>query len=156
MVIFQVLDQNEQIEISKRVEASLINKNIVLFDGVCNLCNGFIDFVIKRDKSKRIFYSSLQDTQSKTLVNEFGIQLEDDFSTIYYYSEGKIYSESTAILKIFKELSPMYRLIAKVGLVIPTFIRNGMYKVISKNRYFLFGKKNTCRIPTPEEKGQFI
>ncbi len=132
------------------------SKNIVLFDGVCNLCNGFIDFVIKRDISRSIFYASLQDEVSKTIVNEFEIQLGGSYSTIYYYSKGNLYSESTAILNILKELNPRYRFLANVFLLVPNFIRNLVYKGISRNRYLLFGKKDTCRMPSPEERNQFI
>lgn len=138
------------------MESHLYNKNIVLFDGVCNLCNGFIDFVIKRDKSKSIFYSSLQDSASQQFVKEFNIELGTNYSTVYYYRKGVLYSESTAILNILKELNPRYRFLAKACLVIPESIRNFGYKIISRNRYILFGRKDTCRMPSPEELNQFI
>lgn len=134
----------------------MINKKIIFFDGVCNLCNGFIDYVIKRDTNKIIFYVSLQSEFSKETLKKHDIILDDTYNTIYYYSKGKLYSQSSAILNIFLELSTFHKIFGKTCLLIPKFIRDAAYVFIAKNRYKFFGKKESCRLPTPQEKKQFI
>tara|TARA_R110002050_G_scaffold296426_1_gene456405 strand:- start:55290 stop:55697 length:408 start_codon:yes stop_codon:yes gene_type:complete len=132
-------------------------RNIIFFDGVCNLCNGFINYIIDKDKNKSIFYSTLQSDFAKTTLNKFdNLILDSNYTTIFYYSNNNLYSKSTAVLYVLSELSPFNKFIAKVLLLIPKFIRDYIYAIISKNRYKLFGKKETCRLPTKEEKQQFI
>ena len=133
------------------------DKKIIFFDGVCNLCNGFINYVINRNKSKSIYYCTLQsDIAKSTLKNYNNLILEKKFTTIYYYSNGNLYNKSSAILHIFLELSTFQKIIARVLFVIPKFIRDSIYNIISRNRYKLFGKKETCRLATKEEKQQFL
>ena len=134
----------------------LKNNKIIFFDGVCNLCNGFIDFVIKRDSKKIIHYASLQSEVSKILLKNENINIGENFSTIYFYDAGKFYKQSSAILMIVKNLSLVYKLAASVCLIIPKGIRNTVYNYIAKNRYRFFGKKETCRLPSIEERNQFL
>jgi len=134
----------------------LKNNKIIFFDGVCNLCNGFIDFVIKRDSKKIIHYASLQSEVSKILMKNENINIGENFSTIYFYDAGKFYKQSSAILMIVKNLSLGYKLAASVCLIIPKGIRNAVYNYIAKNRYRFFGKKETCRLPSIEERNQFL
>ncbi|MDY8136292.1 DUF393 domain-containing protein [Aquimarina sp. 2201CG5-10] len=131
-------------------------KKIIFFDGVCNLCNSFIDYVIKRDKEKKIFYCSLQSEEAQTILKPFEIDLEKGLSTIYYYDKGKLYKRSTAILKIYKELSGFPKFASGIALIIPAFLRNVVYDFIAKNRYRFYGKKETCRLPSLEERNQFL
>ncbi|MFC5045389.1 thiol-disulfide oxidoreductase DCC family protein [Aquimarina hainanensis] len=131
------------------------SKKVIFFDGVCNLCNGFIDFVIVRDLQKRIYYCSLQSVTAKEIVAHKEQLINHPFSTIYYYDQDQLYSKSTAILKILQEL-PKYRFISSVLLYIPPVIRDRCYHLIAKNRYFFLGKKNTCRIPSVKEQSQFL
>lgn len=132
------------------------DKKIIFFDGVCNLCNSFIDYVIQRDKEKKIFYCSLQSELAQELLAEHSISFENGFSTIFYYDQGKLYKRSTAILRIYKELNALHKIGASILLVIPAFLRNVVYDFIAKNRYRFYGKKETCRLPSPEEKDQFL
>jgi predicted DCC family thiol-disulfide oxidoreductase YuxK len=129
---------------------------VILFDGICNLCNGFINFVIQRDDKRKIYYGSLQSESSKELLKKYNIQLGDSFSTIYFLKKGKLYQRSTAILQVVKELSKFYSVLSSIAMLVPEFIRDSVYSFISKNRYLLFGKKDTCRMPTLEERNQFI
>lgn len=133
------------------------NTNIVFFDGVCNLCNGFIDFLITRDHHKQLYYCSLQTDKAKEILGANAIEISaDSLSTIYFYSDGQIMQKSTAILKMLKKLSGGYRIMASVLLVIPRPVRDFMYMRIANNRYLFFGKKSTCRLPSPEERAQFL
>lgn len=134
----------------------MVNKKIIFFDGVCNLCNGFIDYVIKRDAKKSIFYASLQSDFAIETLKHHNIVLNNGYTTIYYYKNGTLYSQSSAILNVFLELSAVHRFIGKICLALPKFIRDGVYNFIAKNRYAFFGKKESCRLPSPEERSQFM
>ena len=134
----------------------MADKKIIFFDGVCNLCNGFIDYVIKRDAQKKIYYASLQSNFAIEMLKGHNIDLDKGYTTIYYYTNGKLYSQSSAILNVFLELSAVHRLFAKVCLILPKFVRDGIYNFIAKNRYAFFGKKESCRLPSPEERSQFM
>jgi predicted DCC family thiol-disulfide oxidoreductase YuxK len=132
-------------------------KKIIFFDGVCNLCNGFIDFVIKRDKEKKIFYCSLQsEIAIKFLAENQSIITENNYNTIYFYNEGKLFNKSSAILHVAKNLSLSYKIVGSILLFLPKFIRDSTYTYIANNRYRFFGKKETCRLPSIEERNQFL
>lgn len=135
----------------------MTNKKIIFFDGVCNLCNGFIDYVINRNKNQSIYYATLQSDIAVEKLKEYNnIVLESNYNTIYYYANNKLYSKSSAVLRIFLELSSFHKVTAKILLLIPKFIRDACYNVIAINRYRFLGKKETCRLPTESEKKQFL
>lgn len=127
-------------------------KKIIFFDGVCNLCNQFVDFVLKADKNKQIKIASLQgETAKKTLIQEDLTNL----STVIYFKDEKIYKQSRAVLEIASDLGWPYKIL-KIFIVIPSPLRDFLYNVISKYRYKIFGKRQTCRLPTEDEKQQFL
>ena len=131
------------------------NKKIILFDGVCNLCNNAINFVIEHDKKDVFRFASLQSDLGKKLVTERGIDPEI-LDTIILIEPGVVYYEkSTAALKIAKDLSGGYSLL-KHFLFLPEFIRDGVYNLVAANRYKWFGKKDSCMIPTPELKAKLL
>lgn len=140
----------------KSIQPDFINKKIIFFDGVCNLCNGFIDFVIKRDKNKNIYYASLQSEIGVQILKEYNVKLTDNFSTIYFLDNGKLHHRSTAILYVLSNLNLFYRVFSRFSLIFPTKFRNFVYDYIAKNRYRFFGKKETCRLPSIQERGQFL
>lgn len=125
---------------------------IVFFDGVCNLCNNFIDFVIKRDRHKKIYFAPLQGESSQQYLKESDHQ---NLSSIVLLYQGQLYRQSSAVLIILSQIYA-YPLIFKALLLLPEFLRNFCYNLISRNRYRLFGKKNSCRIPTESEREQFL
>ena len=129
-------------------------KSIILFDGVCNLCNSSIDFILKRDEKDRFWVGALQEEPGKILLKKFNTQ-PDYLDSLVLVENEKIYFRSTAALKIAKHLSGLWPLFC-VFLVIPPFLRDPIYDWIGKNRYRWFGKKNTCRLPTPEERAKFL
>ncbi len=127
---------------------------IILFDGVCNLCNSSVQKVIKND-SKNVFkFASLQSGFGQRFLNENQLNSEE-FDSIILIDGNQFYTSSDAALRIGKELKGIYK-ISSFLLWIPKFIRDGVYRIISKNRYRWFGKQNTCWIPTKELQDKFI
>jgi len=127
---------------------------IILFDGICNLCNSSVQKVIKND-SKNIFkFASLQSDFGQRFLNKNQLNSEE-FDSIILIDGDKFYTSSDAALRIGKELKGIYK-ISSFLLWIPKFIRDGVYRIISKNRYRWFGKQNTCWIPTKELQDKFI
>ncbi len=133
---------------------NLENKSIILFDGVCNLCNNSVQFIIKRDKKKRFFYASLQSDAVQSILLQFELK-NSDFDSIILIDKGKVYQKSTAILKIIKHLNNAWKL-SYIFIIVPKFIRDFIYSIIAKNRYKWFGKRETCMIPTKELKMLFL
>jgi len=133
---------------------NLENKLIILFDGVCNLCNNSIQFIIKKDKKQHFLFASLQSDAAQDILLQFQLK-NSDFDSIIFIENGKIYQKSTAILKISTYLGGLWKL--NYGfIIIPKFIRDTIYSFIAKNRYKWFGKKNVCMIPTKELKIRFL
>jgi len=130
-------------------------KKIILFDGVCNLCNGAINFIIKRDKNDVFRYASLQSEVGQKLAKERDIDTSK-LDTILLIEPGMAYyHKSTAALRIARQLSGGYPLLS-VFLIFPKFLRDCVYDIVSRNRYNWFGKKESCMIPTPRLKALFI
>ncbi|MDX2302507.1 MAG: thiol-disulfide oxidoreductase DCC family protein [Microscillaceae bacterium] len=127
---------------------------IILFDGVCNLCNSSVDFIIRRDPKAVFKFASLQSEEGQKLLKEHQLS-SSEFDSIVLILGVKHFTKSTAALKIAFYLRFPWNLI--YGLIIfPAFIRDFMYNFIARNRYRFFGKKETCRIPTPEERSRFL
>lgn len=127
---------------------------VILFDGVCNLCNGLVKFFIKRDKKKRFRFAALQSDYAKYIEKKYGLNLTD-LNTLILIKDSKVYTKSSAVLHIAQELGLPYSL-AICFLIIPPFIRNYVYGFVSENRYRWFGKLNTCILPPEDLKGRFI
>jgi predicted DCC family thiol-disulfide oxidoreductase YuxK len=127
---------------------------IILFDGVCNFCNSSINFVIRHDKKNHFRFAPLQSETGKQLLQQFEAG-ELPLDSIVLIENNKLYKQSTAVLKIAKQLGGAYRLL--YGFVIlPSFLRDAVYKYVAKNRYKWFGKKDSCMIPTKEIREKFI
>jgi predicted DCC family thiol-disulfide oxidoreductase YuxK len=129
-------------------------KHIVLFDGVCNLCNSSVQFVVKRDKKAQLHYASLQSKVGQDLLAKYKIDTKN-VDSIVFVSNGKAYIESTAALKIAGFLQFPYNLL-QVFIVIPTFIRNLVYRWIARNRYRWFGKEEVCMMPDASISARFL
>ena len=134
----------------EKVDAKM--KNIVFFDGVCHLCNGFVDAVISRDKSHAYLFAPLQGTTaSELLPDEERVNLD----TVIYYESGKLYHRSAAIIKIVSGLGGVYNLI-NISWIIPSFLRDLLYSYVAKNRYIWFSKRDFCRLPTEKERAYLL
>jgi len=131
------------------------HKKLVLFDGVCNLCNASVLYIIKHDKKDMFRFAPLQSEIGNAIVEEHGINTAKVDSIILYSKEKGIRHKSSAALRIAKELG-FPRNLSAVFIVVPTFIRNWVYDLIARNRYKWYGKKDECMIPSPELQKKFI
>ena len=127
---------------------------IVLFDGVCNFCNSSVNFIIRHDKKERYKFAALQSDLGKMLSEKHGID-QSKIDSIILIDNGNVFVKSSAILRITKNLNYLYPLLFGF-IIIPKFIRDGVYDFIARNRYKWFGKKEACMIPSPEIKKRFI
>ena len=131
------------------------DKKIILFDGVCNLCNSSVQYVIKRDKNDVFRFVALQSELGQKILKHIGIH-DKNIDSIVLYEPGKAYYyKSTAALEIAKKLGGLltYGTIFKI---IPARLRDVAYDYIAKNRYKWYGKQESCMIPTPELQSKFL
>lgn len=132
------------------------DKQLILFDGVCNLCNSSVLYVIKRDSKNKFLFAPLQSDIGHEIINAFNIDTEETDSIILFDpKERRIYQKSSAALRVAKWLNFPTNL-SVVFFIIPTFLRNWVYDFVARNRYKWYGKKESCMIPTPELKSKFI
>ena len=127
---------------------------ILLFDGVCNLCNSSVQFFIKHDKKGRVKFAALQSETGRDLLFKFELD-PDYFDSLVFIDKEKVYTHSSAVLRASKYLNGLYPLL-QVFLIKPKFLRDPIYKWIGRNRYRWFGKQDACMIPTPELKERFL
>jgi predicted DCC family thiol-disulfide oxidoreductase YuxK len=130
------------------------DKPLILFDGVCNLCNGSVQFVIKHDTEEKFLFASLQSETGQAILTHFGMKT-DDFDTFVLLEKGKIYTKSSGVLREAAILGGWFKIFT-IFYLVPTFIRDIFYSFVAKNRFVLFGKKESCMIPTPELKARFL
>ena len=131
-----------------------LTHSIILFDGVCNLCNGAVNFVIKRDPRNVFKFTPLQEKQGILLLKKHAVDARK-LDSIVLIENGNVYIKSSAALRIARKMSNLWPLFF-VLLIIPSFIRDGVYDFIAKNRYKWFGKKEQCMIPTPGLREKFL
>jgi predicted DCC family thiol-disulfide oxidoreductase YuxK len=127
---------------------------VIFFDGLCNLCNGAVQFTIERDRRNVFRFASLQSDFAREKLKDFNVEPAEG-SSFVLLEEGKIYQRSTAALRVAKKLKGLWPLLYTF-IIIPPFIRDAVYNYIAKNRYKWFGKQESCWIPTPELKSKFL
>jgi len=127
---------------------------IILFDGVCNLCNGFVQFLLPRDRHGKFRFGSLQSESARQLLKDSGLN-PATLSTVVLVEGSQVYTESTAVLRIVRKLGAGWPLLFAF-IVIPPFLRNAIYRFIAGHRYRLFGKREQCMLPSPEWQDRFI
>ena len=128
-------------------------KNIIFFDGVCGVCNFFVDFIIQRDPDCIFSFSPLQGETAQALLPQ---QKVHDMNSLVYYCDGQFFERSTAALKILNQLGPFWSLFSQFSFFVPLIARDWIYDRVAKHRYSLFGKKESCRIPTSKERKRFL
>lgn len=131
-----------------------MTSSLVFFDGVCNLCNNTVQFLLKIDKHQRLQFGSLQGETAKNNLPAYNIS-PNKLSSIIFIHKGKVYTESSAVLEIFRVIGGLWTLLY-VFKIIPAFLRNGIYRLIARYRYQWFGKKDQCMIPSPSLQSRFL
>jgi predicted DCC family thiol-disulfide oxidoreductase YuxK len=126
------------------------DRPVILFDGVCNLCTGSVQFVIERDSRKRFRFASLQSPVAERLLGQ-----RDNLESMILVQDGKTYRKSGAALRIARQLDGLWPLLA-LFLVVPRFLRDAVYDWIGRRRYRMFGKRDTCWVPRPELAERFL
>ena len=126
---------------------------IILFDGVCNFCNGMVNFIIARDPKAYFKFAPLQSETGQRMRLRFGV--DESVDSIILIEDESAYVFSTAALRIVKGLGGLWRLLY-VFIIVPTPIRDLFYRLFARNRYWLFGKKTVCMVPTPDVRARFL
>ncbi|MCU7551111.1 thiol-disulfide oxidoreductase DCC family protein [Chitinophagaceae bacterium LB-8] len=126
---------------------------IILFDGVCNFCNGIVKFVIRQDHKKVFRFAALQSKAGLALAERF--ELPGSIETFILIEDGKVYQKSTAALRLYNQLSWYWKW-TQLFWIVPRFLRDAVYDLFARNRYRWFGKSEECMIPTPDLMSRFI
>lgn len=132
----------------------LQNKKVILFDGVCNFCNFWVNFVIKRDAKDLFRFASLQSEYGQDILRKLNLTTKDS-DTFILIDQKKFYIKSTAALMVLRYTSGWAKILYTL-IILPKFIRDSVYSFIAKHRYKIFGKSEYCRIPSESEKLKFI
>ena len=127
---------------------------VVLFDGVCNLCNGTVNFIMDRDSKGQFKFSSLQSPYGQQIIKQFNLT-GDYLNTVVLVEEQEVYLRSKAVLRIFKHLGGICKLLY-IFIIVPASILDFFYNIVAKYRYAWFGKRESCRMPDEETKNKFI
>jgi len=128
---------------------------VIYFDGVCNVCNAFVDFVIRRDPAGLFKFAPLQSTLGRCARAEAGNATDIEQASIVYVECGATFTKSTAMLRIAAQLQGAARLLGLLRIV-PRPIRDWLYEMFGSWRYRLFGRTESCRVPTPAERERFL
>lgn len=131
-----------------------MNKKIILFDGVCNFCNYWVNFVIDRDSENLFLFSPLQSKSGQEILKRFNLPTTE-FETFILVEGDIFHTKSDAVISIAGCLKGFPKILVAAKML-PKFFRDFLYDLIARNRYKIFGKKQACRIPTPLEKSKFL
>ncbi len=135
-------------------KTDIVVKPVIIFDGICKLCNYFVNFIISRDKNCKLLFTPLQSSASIKLQEEHKINLLVT-ETIIFIKNDIVYMKSDAVLEIARHLDGGWKLLS-ITKIIPKFIRDSIYSKIAKNRYNWYGKKESCMIPSANTKSRFL
>jgi predicted DCC family thiol-disulfide oxidoreductase YuxK len=127
---------------------------VVLFDGVCALCNRFVDFALRHDRAARLRFAALQSPPGRALLAGAGLDPEA-LDSVVLVCCGRVYRESAAALRVLAELGLPWSL-AAAGLAVPRPLRDAVYRFVARRRYAWFGRRDACRVPTPAERARFL
>lgn len=128
-------------------------QTIVFFDGICHLCNAFVDFLVRHDHHHRLHFAPLQ---GQTAALRLPFPHREELGSVVIWHQGEILTKSQAVLMIFRILGGRWRLFAQIAAICPRWLRDLIYDWIAKNRYRWFGMRETCRLPSPMEKSRIL
>ena len=137
----------------KTVTSASLAKPVIFFDGVCGMCNAFVDLALRVDRHQKFLFAPLQGETARQVLPP----LSDDPTawSMLYLDERGLHDQSDASLQVYRRLGGIWWVLSLARFV-PRPIRNGAYRIIARNRYRWFGRKDTCRIPTPAERARFL
>ncbi len=130
------------------------NRHIVIFDGVCNFCNGAVNFIIKRDPAGRFVFTPMQSPIGQGLIENYGAELAG-LDTFLLVKDGHCYERTDAALEITKDLTGFWYLF-RIMKILPRPFRDYFYRLFARNRYALFGRRDTCMLPTESVRERFL
>jgi predicted DCC family thiol-disulfide oxidoreductase YuxK len=128
---------------------------IVVFDGKCLLCNGWVQFLLRHDRQGRIRFASMQGQEGGRLLREAGLSAGEGLQTLLVMEGGKSWQHTAAILRVLHRLGWPWRL-ALVGWLVPAPLRDALYRWVARNRYRIWGRSEVCMVPAPEHAGRFL
>ena len=128
--------------------------HLLFFDGVCNLCNGLVRFIIRHDERERFRFASLQGLPGQRFLQTHGLA-SGSLDSLVYWRKGKVLTRSSAALNVARDLGGLWSL-AYGLIVVPRFIRDAVYDLVARKRYRWFGKRDACMVPTPELRERFV
>lgn len=131
-----------------------MSQPVLLFDGVCNLCNSSVQFIIKNDKKGKFKFASLQSDYGQKAIKDYNLG-DENLKTVILIADGKAYKKSTAALEVAKRMDGLWPLLY-IFWIVPYPLRDLIYNWVANNRYKWFGKKDQCMIPSPALKDRFI
>lgn len=126
---------------------------IVYFDGVCGMCNQTVDFLMKIDSRSKLLFAPLQ---GETAQKHLPVEDVTDLKSLVVTTNGRTYRHSSAVIRILNEVGGSWKVLAGLLWIIPRPVRDLGYRIVSRYRYRIFGKKEACRLPTPEERARFL
>jgi predicted DCC family thiol-disulfide oxidoreductase YuxK len=126
--------------------------SVIYFDGICNLCNRMVQWIIKHDKNKRFLFAALQSKAGQELQHQYGGTLPDSIILSY---QNKLFVKSDAVLKIASLIGGGFALLT-IFYIVPRFLRDRVYDLIARKRYSWYGKRSSCMVPTPELQSRFL
>lgn len=129
-------------------------KSVLLFDGVCNLCNSSVNFILARDPKAKFRFASLQSDEGQELLQAFEDR-PSDLSSVVLIEDGQLYARSDAALRVARQLSGGWPLLYAF-IVLPRALRDAVYDWVARNRYRWFGKRDSCMMPSPELRNRFL
>ena len=130
------------------------NHHVIIFDGICNFCNGAVNFIIKRDHSNQFIFAPMQSPTAQKLIAEYGVE-KVGFDTFLLIKNNQCYFRTDAAFQITKDLRGLWYLF-QILKVLPRPVRDYFYRLFARNRYSIFGKTEQCMVPTPELKNKFL
>lgn len=129
--------------------------HLLLFDGVCHLCHGAVQFILKRDPHGHIHFASLQSEKAQEILAHYNYR-DTDMSSVVFIAHGQVYTKSDAILQIGRKLHGGWPILSTVARIVPRPLRDRLYEWVAKNRYRWMGKAEQCMLPTPQIRSRFI
>lgn len=131
-----------------------MNEPVLLFDGVCNLCNSTVQFILRWERQPRLRFAPLQSPEGEALLASIG-EAPADLNSVLFIENGRCYHRSSAALRVARYLRFPWPLLYGF-IVVPPFLRDAVYGYVARNRYRWFGKQETCQIPTPALRARFL